>query len=324
MNIILLVFLLGTLVNETKSSYAENSTVVAVCITGQFGRIVTNQLYNGLIRQNPNFKFKIFLNMQHNDKAIYVLRSRVPAPNPLDNKTIGDIKTILIKSLTHINSEVAGFRVSKARTLAEWKVELNRTQLNVVTQFRKEQHVILNMYSQHSGCKNMVTRHIHRNNLDSDHVKYLIWGREDAYFFKSLNMTKLIGILSQSPTSAIMTKDCLGWGGLSMRFHIFKIQDGLQFLNKLEHYVNAVDKDLTFKNPEMFEMYITKQLQLRVYNMSVEDLPVVGARYSFIDSEPCFMHQELKEYAPSILPPCVPQASMEFAILRLCPHQSGR
>jgi hypothetical protein len=326
MSLFEILFLLIILIMQLEASKQTNR--VAVCITGQVNRIVPDQLYHGLIEKNSDFFFKFFFSLQFDPKAIHTMRTKYQMPSKFENVSQDYVKDNLKSAVTAPNSEFISVKFGSFKNYSMWMHAFNKTHLGRrFSQFRDSVHIMLNMYDRHTQCRNMVLEYAGLMEQKPEELfSYLLWTREDAFFFRPLDLSSLFNYFRDSSANSrcgILTKACLGWGGMSMRIHILRIMDGLKFLNKLDHYDYIDRNNLVFRNPELFEEHIAKKLGLRVCNLSIEELPVVAARHSYIDMKPCFLHQELKTYEKTSKP-CIPEDFMDFGITRLCPYQSDR
>ncbi len=84
------------------------------------------------------------------------------------------------------------------------------------------------MYSYQVNCAQRIT---FTESLRGIHYPYIISTREDAYFFNPMDFAHLIHTFNQRQCN-IMTKDCLSWGGLNMRFQLLDHDSAIAFLSQ--------------------------------------------------------------------------------------------
>lgn len=273
----------------------------------------------GLIENNPELNFHIFINLQDSET---IFTYRRPALNSLySDLTNENITNMLVNLFSAPNSHVVDVQYHEPLGRRQWLDFLKKDRLDRISQFVSNQHIILNMYSYHEACSNQIQ--LYEKNTGTI-FQYIINTREDIYFFKPIDLKYLIHKYVRGRKCNMLTKDCLNWGGVNMRFQLLSREHGLQYLRRIEFYSSMYSTNDVVVMPEAMELLQTQRLNIKLCNVSVEEYPVVAARFSYINRTLCFTHPELKEYGVNSPPPCVPKESMDFAIANICPREKTR
>jgi hypothetical protein len=272
-----------------------------------------------LIENNTAFNFYIFINLQDSET---IFTYRRPALNShyadLPNE---NITSALVDLFLTDNSHVVSVQYHKPLGKRQWLDILQVDRLDRMSQFVANQHIILNMYSYHEACGNQIREY---EKDVSTQFQYIICTREDIYFFKPIDLNYLIHKYMVKNHCGMLTKDCLNWGGVNMRFQLLNRDDGLKYLRRIEFYKSMYSTNEVVMMPEAMELLQTRRLYIKLCNLSIEEYPVVAARFSYINRTLCFTHPELKEYGVDSPPPCVPKDTMDFAIANICPREKTR
>lgn len=271
-----------------------------------------------LIENNRDFFFHIFYNLQ--DSATVFTYRRPAFDSTYADKANENISHDLRELFSTDNSRVALVLFHEPQGKQHWKTFLSQQRLDRISQFRPNQHNILNMYSYHEACSNQIPLYEQEKRLT---FRYIINTREDIYFFKPIDIRFLVTQYLHGSQCGLLTKGCLNWGGVNMRLQILHRDDGLKYLKRISFYKSMFDTGDVVVMPETMELLQTERLGIKLCNMSIEEFPVVAGRYSYINRTLCFTHQELKSYDLHS-PPCVPTAHMDFAITHLCPREKTR
>jgi len=171
--------------------------------------------------------------------------------------------------------------------------------LDRMSQYTKSQEIILNMYSHQVNCVKKIKLHEHENNINYD---FVISSREDAFYFHALNITNLIVKFFSSidtDNCHMVTKNCLGWGGLNMRWQMMRRRNGLAYFGgRLDYYDSmynkTLDRNVIVQNPEMFELWQLSHLGLSQCMATIYDVPVAAARH-ITNGSVCLITAEFKE-----------------------------
>lgn len=306
---------------------AKSLSRIAVCISGQVGRMIPQYMVDGLFLSNPDYQFHLFFNLYH-APVVYTMK-HVPADTIYQNMTNTEISLSLGQLFSLPNVRVESVIFSEPGTSSVWQQRTRLEDLALFHQFKKDGHVILDMYKHHQECSNQIT---HFEKTIEEKFTYIISTREDIFFFKPLDISSLVAKYMTAGPGAepcqLLTKGCLDFGGLNMRLQLILRGDddsSLNYLRKVSRFVEISQrKDKRFLNPESFELYLAEeQYKWKTCKLPIEEYPITACRLSYINRSVCFVHQELKMYEESS-PPCVPQSEMDFAIMHLCPRVPTR
>jgi hypothetical protein len=200
-------------------------------------------------------------------------------------------------------------------TPAQFK-ELHGLSLNApltgIAQFRAIQMRVLNMYLHHEQCV------AHAQSLERRYARpfeFIVLLREDAHFFMDLRLA----VLTRIPMCDIVVKNCLGWGGLNMRFQLVRRATATGFLrDRLSYYASLVDAGRHVYNTEQFELSLSQHLNLSVCQRDVDSIPVAVARHS-ADGRTCFSKYEVIDHRSSAVnTSCIPHGYSAFVAANLC------
>ena len=134
---------------------------------------------------------------------------------------------------------------------------------------------------------------------------YIISTREDIIVLKEMNLTDLLSKVQNSKLSRglsncdLLSKDCLSWGGINIRFWILSEQNGLNFLSsKITFYKELIRQRRKIFNPEQYDAHHKNVLGLNHCGISINDFPVTAARHTF-GGNYCFIDAEIDGCKPN-------------------------
>ena len=185
--------------------------------------------------------------------------------------------------------------------------------LDRIEQFKKIQWRVLNMYHHEVKCAEKIRELETSRGVKFD---YIIRTREDIWFWNNVDLAALTrgglvrgfdptkGAESQTVTPCdIVTKNCLAWEGLNMRFQILRREIGFHFLhNRLQFYKslykNSTSPGTTIHNTEKFEMVQAQRMGMTTCPRTVTEVPAAATRRLDIN-EHCYLlycntHGDLK------------------------------
>ena len=125
---------------------------VAVCVSGQLGRLMPEYFVDGLVLANPGFYFHFLFNL-YNSPPIYTTK-HVLVETIYQNMTDVELSSSLHNMFDLANSAVEGVVSERLYTRTEWKHRTGQRELGLFQQFAKSGHVMLNMYKHHEDCAN--------------------------------------------------------------------------------------------------------------------------------------------------------------------------
>ena len=302
---------------------ASDHNRIAVCISGQVGRMLPEYMASGLFLSNRNYQFHLFFNLYH-AHVVYTTK-HVATDSIYQNMSQSEISLSLRQLFSLPNTRIESVLFSKPGSSSVWQQRTKLDDLGLFDQFRRTGHVLLDMYKHHEDCANQIAQFELQNSL---RFSYIISTREDIYFFNPLNISYLVENYMTAGAAGeacqLLTKGCLDFGGLNMRLQLIERgedDNSLNYLRKVSRFTELSHKKVSrFLNPESFELYLAEQLyHWKTCKIPIEEYPVTACRLSYINRSVCFVHQELKLLIESS-PPCVPQSEMDFAIMHLCPR----
>ena len=195
--------------------------------------------------------------------------------------------------------------------------------------FDEDGHVsALNMYSKYSPCADLMQEHEQLHEMTFD---YFILGREDLYFFHRMDLSSLLPLLRRTNGDGDQTsiglhcdylsKICLDWCGVNLRFPIMTRDVALKYLRTKMDYYKAnllVDKNIRPWNTEVLDRWHLQNLSVNVCKLPVDDYPVIAVRLlregnETSDDDFCFFPGEVKD--------CIPAHALNHAIAHLCPGE---
>jgi hypothetical protein len=192
----------------------------------------------------------------------------------------------------------------------EWLRLFGVDQLDRITQYAGETQVnILNMYNHQVECARHVEslEETERGGVPFD---WIISTREDAHYFHDIDLQKLI--IEEQDECDLITKNCLDFQGINMRFQLLRRQRGLHFLKtRLDFYKGMYTDNSTIRNPEMFEDKQANQQSsmIKVCKRPISDVPVNVGRHT-TKGDLCFLPYEVEG--------CVPPEDVRYVNRKRC------
>ena len=157
------------------------------------------------------------------------------------------------------------------------------------------------MYHNQIMCAEELKKFTHKTSIRFDAV---INNREDSYYLAPFNVSKLFPLLkSHEGGCDLLFKNCLTWGGLSMRSQMLDGSIAISYLESRISYFKhmmSIPKGGTEQSIEMelgtvekFEKYHAEAKGLVTCNVSIEDLPAAAARLNQ-SGQFCLIEPELR------------------------------
>lgn len=296
---------------NSMSGRRENVTRyrVAICVSGQPARLQPHFLRPALLA-NPGLDFSLFFNLQRGQTVFNTNKNETFPPSPFARMNARQIKKNLTETFALPNVRVAGVEFHKRKLNDEWKQMLGIARpLDRIWQYTHSQGTILNMYSMQQACAAQI-----RSQGAFDAV---IVTREDIYFFSPPDLTKLVAKLDRAGEGCdIVTKSCLAWGGLNMRFQILHPRIVTKLVEeRMVFYKAMFARKKKVQNPEQFEKLQAEHLASKMCTVDVEELPVVAARYVPV-GDFCFISFEVGEEGSKER--CAPRDSAKLVVEKGC------
>jgi len=276
---LLLIITLFILIHSKNSKYK-----LAICIGGQSTRWLPELLRDGLLLEQSNdIQMDLFFTIQQS-KVAYFSSDPVKSFDPtyissFDHKTAYTyLRHLLDTNISHVQY----FELVEYKPRSYFENKLGA--LNRLRQYASSQEIILNMYSHQVNCIKKIKSYENENDIIYD---FVISSREDAFYFSKLNISNLIIKYFSSIDSEechIVSKDCMKWGGLNMRWQMMRRRNAFAFFGgRLDYYDSlynkTLDRNVFFQNPEIFELRQLESLGLTPCITTFDDVPVVAARH---------------------------------------------
>lgn len=336
---------------------------VAVCVQGQVVRWLPHLVAQGLLHSNPNFDFVFFVNLQYQTSSAPPVFSSAPyltfPPANITKLSFEAAFQYVTEAWTTNHSRIAHFTFHSMKPKEYFENYFGKSPLqSPMKHYSDSQHVVLNMYTHQEYCIQQLRAYErdvwhapmedpncdiiqqsystqqsphHRCNasttaLPGQHFDYVLSLREDIYFFKPLNLQKLITNHLLNPWSSVLrstprtggqpgchlaAKECLRWNGVNMRSQFLRRDDALLFLGgRLRFYRHSLEHNIVSLNPESFELAQLRFLNRTACHITVDDFPVTAAR-QLRDDTTCFIGVE-------IFKRCIPRGMEDDIWARYC------
>lgn len=300
---------------------------VAICITGQIARLQPQHLIENLINANPvGFNFHVFYVLQTN-KIGHKARFNTGTgyePTKFAFLPHHELKSELKEMFETNYSAIREVNLVEPTSTRGWEHTMDDHKLNRITQYEKVEDSVLNMYNKQVVCANDISQYERKLGKN---FTLIVNTREDAYFFQPLNLTAVHIKYIMEEECGVVTKNCLAWGGVSMRFQLYNHDTGLDVLGKrLTFYHSLYDVHSSVNNPERFEEEQLAASHVKVCPVSVESIPVCAARHTS-NGNFCFILYEIgcdtQECHDWGAYTCHPPAASPFLMDHICPVNSG-
>lgn len=296
---------------QTSSSYH-----VAVCVSGQLARWFPQHLSKGLITANPDIQFSIFTNIQYHTRKspwIYNTDGHLAfQPTNLSSMPHAEVLDHVHALYDKPNSKLVSMTFIPPDAPSEW-LSILHNNLDRIQQYKDAQASILNMYHHQELCMEQLDRFERFHNRTVD---FVLSTREDIFYFRPLNLSYLLAMTTAEgaggkSSCSLITKECLSWGGLHMRWQLLTRAGSEDFFNKrLAFYQHLHASGRTVYNPESFEAAQAKHYNLTVCELYVQDIPNVVVRH-VRDGKVCFLK-------PEVIDNCVPQSNASWVSRHMC------
>ena len=339
-------------------------TNVCVCVCGQVSRFQPHHLLP-LIARNINFSFVFFFYLQANThkNPIYNSGSAFTAPQLFQASSYAamsqdEISGAVQDLLKSNNSRVESVRLLPQHNRSFWENNDNMGgRLDRIFTMSRIQESILNMYMNQVECASAVKLWI-GSAPNTSTPAYFISMREDIYFFHPPSLSDLTTNYLNTNSCSLVVKDCLAWGGVSMRFQLYHFQFGVKVLaerlsfyrslysrswsasidrgkkqmdwscfnmpDKWKYHILGLswDDNSTFpNNPECFEMLQNLASGLKICQVPIAELPAAPARI-ISGSKFCFIDEEIQDFQGHA---CYPASDEAFVKNSSCRHaHAGR
>lgn len=305
----LLLSIASLLANDKSFIYHHDK--IAICIGGQTSRLLPEYMLTSLIDANPHHTMHFFFNLQviniSEPKIVYntdsLLTFQAVKYAYMNNSALTEVLTNYFQTN---HSQVVSVNYFDLIGLEEMErrigYELKLFEVKAM-ESRKTQSTILNMYLHQERCIAQINEY-----EKAKHIKfrYVISTREDLYFFKPLNLTKLLGIMEEyHPNSThyrckMIMKGCADFGGYNQRMFIYH-RDTAQIImsNRLAFYRQLLSEKKILVNTEEFERDMAMNYKQLACPIFVEDFALTAARPVNEEGIVCFPFWEYFKCLPA-------------------------
>lgn len=304
---------------SSSSSYSSSSSKktsyrIAVCVSGQPSRMQPNFLLDSLVKANPQVDFFLFYNLQLGPAVFNTAKDRIFAPSPYGEMSMEAIRG----NLSHLfsderNANLVSVNFHGRKPPREW-TRIVGGKLDRITQYEESQASILNMYLLHKACADNVAKY-ETNELKGRQFDRLVVTREDVYFFLPVDLPSLLAKTAENGEDCdVLTKDCLAWDGINMRFQLLSKKARTVLSSRVNYYRKLRGSRRTVRNPEIFEREQAEEMGLNLCTATVRELPATAARYTD-NGGFCFIRLEILD---QFRRPCFPAEVKDFIKARNC------
>ena len=314
--------LLFSLIINVGSCDDNKKTRIAVCVTGQLGRLIPQYLHQ-LIGFNAAaskaVEFHLFHQLSFGPVVYNTLNGYYNSEyqnlspheavkklhkfyKPLINNSSLVLHEVELINATYSVQDRRKYwqnifeRVGLLDRLHEYYNSFFKRgsgQLDRIHLYKREQSYILDMYEKQVKCISQITKWEMKNKVETD---YIISTREDLYVFKPFNILELI---KNHHSCDLIAKNCLSWGGINMRFQLYTRLAGTRMLHtRLSFYRYLQNIDVKVSNPEIYEKMQAEWLKLSVCSVSIEDLPIAASRPYSQNASCLILHEYIDNCYP--------------------------
>ena len=240
------------------------SVEIAICITGQTTRFLP-RLIIPLFTANKDYQFSLFYNLQPSKALSYATHPHLKYdPSPYSFMSLEQLEaniTSLYRDFRNVSIKSFVFTPQKNGGQEEWKSFFGTEKhLDIISQYSYMQESVLEMYYKIDLCGKKVEDYTRSTGNVFD---FVIQTREDVIFFKEMELGNLIGKIkdtsysSSSASCDILSKQCLSWGGLNMRFYITNGKKGLQFFSsRISFYKDLITEKRGIDHEEIHRQHM--------------------------------------------------------------------
>lgn len=284
--------------------YATSPVPVAVCVTGQIGRLLPQFIMKDLIRANQGFYFDIYAFFQGGNLKITTFSTSINSQqSAFAMADVNKLPQLVSNAFNSNNSKLAMLSFIPKKKFSDWQLYMGANftpNSSIFFDWVSKPHImesIFNMYAKIAACAESIIQ---------SKIKYeaVILSRDDLYFFQPVDLDLLIKTVLKH--CDVIAKDCLNYGGVNMRLQVLSKNRGLQFLRQhLEFAKYLFESNQTVRNPESMELAHANYSSARVCMLPVDLVPTTGPRLE--NGNICFLKKEIYNCVPessTIVPNC--------------------
>jgi hypothetical protein len=336
--------------NNYDNDKTQRLPSIAVCISGMPERLQPWHAFQHLVAANADkFRFHVIFAIGEHTRLMYSSRpdatfssTRYAAYNTtsrLTEELQKEGRRFGLEFFETTTSSISSDNTRNAPILSVlpfipdvkedvWLQAFDVSNLDRISQYVDDdaQVNILNMYNHQVECAKYIERLEEEDEEmgggGAQQFDWIISTREDAHYFYDMDLE---GLLQKSDDDCdLITKDCLDFEGINMRFQLLRGKIGLEFLkSRLDVYKGMYknnkngngneDKDedggVTIRNPEIFEDRQAGHAGMKICKRSVSAVPVNVGRHT-TDGGFCFLPFEVEG--------CVPPEAVRYVDRKRC------
>jgi hypothetical protein len=294
---------------------------IAVCVSGQLSRWIPETAVKFLLEHNQQYEFTFFYNLQYHTSNMSYIFSTDPHisfhPTKFVTMKQSDVFDYIHTLYGHLNNtNVASITFVPPRSLHDWETNILRHKADRISQYATMQHVILNFYSHQVRCIHQVQEY---EQLRHTKFQYVLQTREDIYYFQPVSLDYLVSHLKNPDNLEdtgnlqcdLITKDCLQWGGMNMRWQLMTREaSNSVMLKRIEYYFHLMNTSQVIYNPEQYESQQMKFYKLRICEFLANYIPNAVGRH-VKDDQICFLK-------PETIDNCIPSDNVSYVQQNFC------
>lgn len=307
--------------NAFQDSIARSK--IAVCVSGQMSRWIPETSVKYLLEYNPEYDFTFFYNLQYhtsNSTSVFSTDASISfQPTKFISMKQSEVFDYLHNLYIHLNNtKIASLTFVPSKQLEDWESFFQGQKPYAITQYSSTQHVILNFYSHQVRCIHQIEEYEKMTNTS---FQYVLQTREDIYYFQGVSLRFLLSHLKDPESSQdrkdplkcdFITKDCLQWGGINMRWQLMTKDASKTVMGKrIDYYRSLLKENQTTYNPEQYELQQLKYYKIRICEFLSNKIPNAVGRH-VKDDEICL---SLK---PETIDNCIPTDNITFVQNHFC------
>merc|ERR1711971_538024 len=164
---------------------------------------------------------------------------------------------------------------------------------------------MLNMWASQVNCSHQISDYEEKHTFEYSRI---VNTREDIFFFKDMDFAELFHDYKECD---LITKNCLEWGGINMRFHVYTSDKGKDLMgNRIQFY-----KEHSAFNTEIWEELQANHTLMKICRLTIDKIPVTAVRP--MGSGFCFLDFEVAKG-------CVPEDSTDLVLENMCTDPANK
>eukprot|EP01039_Chlorochromonas_danica_P005634 gene5634-6212_t len=293
---------------------------VAVCICGQLGRLILDSPFKNLFQPNPFVNFTLFYHLQRSyihNTGCHMTPS--PYANYGKKALRRELEEVFLPASPHVSIGNISFNNHHSYEEWKSFMNMSNLNAIYQKHLQPFQHLILEMYKHQVDCANDIISHEHSSSSRFDFVilmredlyfffpmhlqtvllRMKATSRKEKDFpfqqasqiYSSELFRKILGdqsLMAASNTFPpnspgrchMMSKNCLKWGGINIRFELFSRVVGISLLHtRLSFYKFLEETKNPILNPEYFDIGHAQVMKWSSCEANVHEIPLAATRF---------------------------------------------